>query len=217
GVYFHTDAVQSGGILDLNVSKLHIDLASFSSHKFYGPKGIGALYIKKGTKMSSLIHGGHQEKRRRAGTENVTGIIGFGKAYELASREKKKERERLKRLRDYFIEGLFKNIGDVYLNGHPEKRLPNNISISIKYVEGESMLLNLDLKGIASSSGSACTSDTLEPTHVLKAIGIPLPLAHGCLRFSFGKWTTKEELDYVLKVFPKIIKNLRKISPKKFK
>jgi cysteine desulfurase len=217
GVCFHTDAVQTAGILDVNVDELFVDLLSISAHKFYGPKGIGALYIRKGTKLETLIHGGHQEKRRRAGTENVPGVIGFGKAMEIASLEKAEYRKKLTYLRGKLINGIFETIDNVYLNGHPKERLPNNVNVSIEFVEGESLLLNLDMKGIACSSGSACTSDTLEPSHVLLAIGVPKVIAHGSLRFSIGRWTTEEDIDYLLSALPEVVNKLRAMSPLKQK
>jgi len=162
---------------------MNIDLLSVSSHKLYGPKGVGALYFKKGTKLAQLIHGGEQEKRRRAGTENVAGIVGFGKACEIAEKEMKQEAKRLTGLREKLIKGLFKKISEITLNGHAEKRLPNNINISVKYIEGESMILNLDLEGICASTGSACTSGSLEPSHVLTALGVSAEHSHGSIRF----------------------------------
>ncbi len=213
GIYFHTDAVQTAGILDVNVNDLKVDLLALSAHKFYGPKGVGALYIRKGTRMVPFIHGGHQERRRRAGTENTSGIIGLGKAAEIAQETKEKEAKRLRELRDYMIKEIFNQIENVRLNGHPIQRLPGNINVSIEFVEGESLLLNLDLAGIAASSGSACTSDTLEPSHVLKAIGVPIQVAHGSIRFTLGKWTTKEDIDYTLEKLVETVKKLRSISP----
>jgi cysteine desulfurase len=212
-IYFHTDAVQTFGHLPINVDELGVDLLSVSAHKLYGPKGVGALYIRKGTRMVSFLHGGEQEGRRRASTENVPGIAGFGKAVDIARAEMEKEAERLTRLRDKLISGLSEKIEDLELNGHPEKRLPNNVSVCIKFVEGESMLLNLDMEGIAASTGSACSSASLEPSHVLLAIGVSHELAHGSLRFSLGKWTTEKEIDRVLEVLPGIVLKLRAMSP----
>ncbi len=212
-VYFHTDAVQAFGSLPIDVEKMNIDLLSVSSHKLYGPKGIGALYIKKGTKIENLIHGGEQEKRRRPGTENVAGIAGFGRACEIANKEMKTEAVRITALREKLIKGLFKAVPEVILNGHAEKRLPNNVNIFVKYIEGESMILNLDLEGICASTGSACTSGSLEPSHVLTALGVPVEQSHGSIRFSLGKFTTEEEIEAVLKKFPEIVKRLRSLSP----
>jgi cysteine desulfurase len=214
-IYFHTDAVQTVGHIPVNVDKLGVDLLSISAHKFYGPKGIGALYIRKGTKIHPLIHGGEQEQRKRAGTENVAGIVGMGKVIEISILELDKERERLINLRDYFIKEVEKRIEEVYLNGPREIRLPNNINFSFAYIEGESILLNLDLEGIAVSTGSACSSASLEPSHVLSAIGLPIELAHSAVRFTLGHYTTKEDLDYTLEVLEKTVKRLRDISPYK--
>ncbi|MBI4743250.1 MAG: cysteine desulfurase NifS [Actinobacteria bacterium] len=213
GIYFHTDAVQAIGAVPVNVNDLNVDLLALSAHKFYGPKGVGALYIRKGTRMMSLINGGHQERRRRAGTENVPGIVGLGKAIELAVSKMEERSKQLTFLRDKLINGILDNIENVRLNGHPEKRLPNNANFSFEFVEGESMLLNLDLVGVAVSSGSACTSDTLEPSHVLSAMKVPIEIAHGSVRFTLGKNTTEEDIDYVLEVLPPIIKKLRQMSP----
>ncbi len=212
-IYFHVDAVQTVGILDVRVDELQADLVSISAHKFYGPKGIGGLYIRKGTELEVLIHGGHQEKERRAGTENVPGIIGFGKAMEIASGEKAEYREKLLLLRQKLITGILESVDNVYLNGHPQKRLPNNINFGFEFIEGESLFLNLDSQGIACSSGSACTSDTAEPSHVLLAIGVPTVLARGSLRFSIGRWTTEEDVDYLLSILPDAVRRLRDLSP----
>ena len=213
GVYFHTDAVQTVGHVSVDVNELGVDLLSMSAHKIYGTKGVGALYIRKGTKMISFIHGGGQERRRRAGTENVPGIVGFGRAVELAWQEMNEEAERLTHLRDKFIKGLMEKIEHIHLNGHPIKRLPNNVNVSVDFVEGESMLLNLDLEGICASTGSACSSGGLEPSHVLLAMGLPAERAHGSLRFSLGKWTTEEEIKQVLDILPRIVAKLRAMSP----
>ncbi len=213
GVYFHTDAVQTVGHIPVEVNKLGVDLLAMSAHKLYGPKGMGALYIRKGTKLVSFIHGGEQERRRRAGTENVPGIIGFGKAAEIAQQEIAGEAERLTYLRDRLINGLLERIDHTRLNGHPVNRLPNNVNISVDYVEGESMLLNLDLEGICASTGSACNSSSLEPSHVLLAMGLSHEQAHGSLRFSLGKWTTEEEIVRVLDALPRIVAKLRAMSP----
>jgi len=212
-IYFHTDAVQAFGALPIDVEKMNIDLMSVSSHKLYGPKGVGALYFRKGTKIFPLIHGGEQEKRRRAGTENVAGIVGFGRACEIAQKEMSSEVKRLTALREKLIKGLFKRIPEITLNGHPEKRLPNNVNISVKYIEGESMILNLDLEGICASTGSACTSGSLEPSHVLTALGVSAEHSHGSIRFSMGKFTTVEDIDTVLTKMPEIVDRLRKLSP----
>jgi cysteine desulfurase len=212
-IYFHTDAVQTLGHIPVNVNNLKVDLLAVSAHKLYGPKGVGALYIRKGTRITPFMHGGEQEKRRRASTENVPGIVGFGKAAELARLEMDEEAERLTALRNRFIKGLTINIEDIRLNGHPTARLPNNVSINVTYVEGESMVLNLDLEGICASTGSACSASSLEPSHVLIATGLPHELAHGSLRFTMGKWTTEEDINHVLEVLPGIIANLRAMSP----
>ncbi|MBU4310819.1 aminotransferase class V-fold PLP-dependent enzyme, partial [bacterium] len=212
-IYFHTDAVQTTGHLPIDVDKLNVDLLSMSSHKFYGPKGAGALYIRKGTRVISFIHGGEQERRRRASTENVPGIVGFGRAVEIAKEEMDEEGKRLASLRNRLIKGILERIEEVRLNGHPEKRLPNNVNVSVEFVEGESMLLNLDLAGIAVSTGSACSSSTLEPSHVLLAIGLSPVIAHGSLRLTLGRGTEEEDIDQVLEVLPKIIQRLRAMSP----
>jgi cysteine desulfurase len=213
GVYFHTDAVQSVGHIPINVDELGVDLLSMSAHKLYGPQGVGALYIRKGTKLVSLMHGGEQERGRRAGTYNVPGIIGFGRAAEIAQQEMEEEIERLTQLRDKLISGLMERINHIHLNGHPHQRLPNNINISIDFVEGESMCLGLDLEGICCSTGSACASSTIEPSHVLLATGLSPERAHGSLRFTLGKWTTEEEIDRLLEVLPRIVTKLRATSP----
>jgi cysteine desulfurase len=213
GIYFHTDAVQTAGHIPVDVNELGVDLLSMSAHKLYGPKGVGALFIRKGTKITPFMHGGGQEKRRRSGTENVPGIVGFGKAAELARQDMGREAGRLTLLRDKLIKGIFKHIDHIYLNGHPVKRLPNNVNISFDFVEGESMCLNLDLEGICASTGSACGSSSLEPSHVLLALGLRHEQAHGSLRFTLGKWTTEEEINRVLEVLPGIVAKLRAMSP----
>jgi len=213
GIYFHTDAVQAVGHIPVNADELGAALLSMSAHKLYGPKGVGALYIRKGTKLIPFMHGGEQERRRRASTENVPGIVGFGKAVELAQQEMSEEAGRLAYLRDQLIKGLLEQIDHTRLNGHPLNRLPNNVNISVDFVEGESMLLNLDLEGICASTGSACSSSSLEPSHVLLALGLSPEQAHGSLRFSLGKWTTEEEIGRVLEVLPKIVAKLRAMSP----
>ncbi len=213
GVYFHTDAVQVVGKLPFSVKKIGFDLLSLSAHKFYGPKGIGAIYIKKGTKILTFINGGHQEKGKRGGTENVSGIVGLGKASEIASQEMEKEMVYVKNLRDKLENGIKKKIPEIVINGHLEKRLYNTLNLCVKYVEGESILLNLDFEGICASSGSACTSGSLEPSHVLLAIGLSHEVAHGSLRFSLGKYNKEEDVDKVLEVLPGIVEKLREISP----
>jgi len=213
GVYFHTDAVQAVGKVIFDVKTVGADLLSMSAHKIYGPKGVGAIYIKKGTKIDSIMHGGHHEMNKRAGTENVAGIVGLGKAAELAKKEIVEEVRKLKELRDYFYKGVISNIPHVRLNGDPEKRLPNTLNVGFKYLEGESIILNLDLEGIAASTGSACTSGTLEPSHVLTGMGIDAADAQGSVRFSLGRDNTKEDIDYVLAALPPIIQRLREMSP----
>jgi len=213
GIYFHTDAVQTVGHIPVDVNELGVNLLSVSAHKFYGPKGVGALYIRKGTKLASFMHGGGQENRRRASTENVPDIVGLGKAVEISRREMKEEAERLTVLRDKLIAGLQERIDRVHLNGHSVFRLPNNVNISVDFIEGESMLLNLDLEGICVSTGSACSSSSLEPSHVLRAMGYSHERAHGSLRFTLGKWTTEEDIGRVLEVLPKIVARLRAMSP----
>ena len=213
GVYFHTDAVQTTGQLPIDVSDLGVDLLSISAHKLYGPKGIGALYIRKGTKLVPFMHGGGQERNRRGSTENVPGIVGFGKATEIALKSMGSEIERQTGLRDRLIKGIPEQINGVRLNGHPTMRLPNNINVSIDYVEGESMLLNLDLENICASTGSACSSSSLEASHVLLALGLGHEQAHSSLRFTMGKWTTEEDIDRVMEVLPGIVNRLRAMSP----
>ena len=213
GILFHTDAVQAFGQVPINVDEDQIDMLSASGHKLNGPKGIGFLYIRKGVKIRSFIHGGAQERRRRAGTENVPGIVGFGKAVERAvstmEARTKKERE----LRDYLIERIEKEIPYCRLNGDRTKRLPNNVNFSFRFIEGESLLIMLDMKGICASSGSACTSGSLDPSHVLLAIGLPHEIAHGSLRMTLSEETTKEDLDYVVENLKEIVSNLRSMSP----
>jgi cysteine desulfurase len=213
GVLLHTDAVQTAGHIPVDVNDLGVAFLSMSAHKLYGPKGVGALYIRKGVNLASFVHGGEQESRRRAGTENVPGIVGFGKAAELALKEMPEEMRQLTRLRDKLIAGLMERIKDTRLNGHPVRRLPNNVNLSIKYVEGESMLLNLDLAGIYASTGSACSSGSLEASHVLLALGLPHQQARGSLRFTLGKWTTDKEIEQVIEVLPPIVARLRAMSP----
>ncbi len=213
GAYMHTDAVQTAGHIPVDVNELGVDLLSMSAHKLYGPKGVGALYVRKGTKLSPLIHGGEQERKHRAGTENVPGIVGFGKAADLARIEAADETERLIRLRNALIAGVLEQISDSQINGHPSNRLPNNAHLSFDFVEGESMLLHLDMEGICASTGSACSSGSLEPSHVLLALGLSHQLAHGSLRFSLGKWSTDEDVARVLDTLPAIVTKLRAMSP----
>ena len=213
GIVFHTDAVQAVGHLPIDVEEMNIDLLSLSGHKLYGPKGIGALYVRKGIKLKPFIHGGAQERGRRAGTENVPGIVGLGEAVRLASAEMEEERARLVSLRDRLIEGILTCIPHSRLNGHPQKRLPGNVNISFEFIEGESMLLLLDMKGICASSGSACTSGSLDPSHVLLAIGLPHEKAHGSLRLTLGHFNTDEDVDVVLRELPPIVQRLREMSP----
>ncbi len=213
GVLFHTDAVQAVGNVKIDVKDLNIDLLSLSGHKFYGPKGIGALYIKKGVKISSFIHGGHQERGKRASTENVPAIIGLGKAMELATANLDEYNKKLIELREKTIEGLFAKVPYIRLNGHRHNRLPGNVNISFEFIEGESLLLMLDMKGIYGSSGSACSSGSLDPSHVLLAIGLPHEIAHGSLRLTFGDENTQEDVDYILEVIPQMVTKLRDMSP----
>jgi len=213
GVYFHSDAVQTVGHIPVKVDDLNVDLLSLSAHKFYGPKGVGALYIKKGTRIERFLHGGDQERNRRASTQNTPGIVGLGKAIELCSLKMEEEAKFQSGLRDRLIAEIPKRIPAVYLNGHPTKRLPNNVNFSIKYIEGESILLSLDMLGIAASTGSACTSSSLEPSHVLLAIGLTHEIAHGSLRITLGRWTRKEDIDYLLEQLPPVVEKLRKMSP----
>jgi len=212
-VYFHTDAVQTFGHLPINVDDLGVSLLSASAHKLCGPKGIGILYIRKGVKISQFMHGGEQERGRRASTHNVPGIVGLGKAVELAEKALPEEMERLSRLRDIFIQGVLTGIENTRLNGHPVLRLPNNANICVQYIEGEAMILRLDMSGIACSSGSACSSTSMEPSHVLKSIGLAPEFAHGALRFSLGRHTTAEDIELVLAALPGMVEKLRSISP----
>jgi cysteine desulfurase len=214
-IYFHTDAVQAIGNIEIDLKKLDVDLLTLSGHKFNGPKGVGVLYIKDGTKIDNFIHGGGQEKGKRASTENVANIVGLGTAIELAIKDIDKKSKYLINLREKCIKGIMDNIPDTILNGDPVKRLPGNVSVCFKYIEGESILLMLDQLGICASSGSACTSGSLEPSHVLLAIGLPHEIAHGSLRLSFSKDNTGKEVDYLLEVLPGIIEKLRAMSPLK--
>lgn len=212
GILFHTDAVQAIGAIPIDVNAMNIDMLSMSGHKFHGPKGIGVLYIRKGVRPDIFMHGGAQERGQRAGTENLAGIVGIGKAIELATQNLEANAARMSRLRDKLIDGILAEIPDVRLNGPREGRLPNNVNVSIRYIEGEAMLLRLDLAGIAGSSGSACTSGSLDPSHVLLAIGLPHEIAHGSLRLSLGTDTTEADVDEVLRVLPGIVKDLRAMS-----
>jgi cysteine desulfurase len=212
GILMHTDAVQSMGNLPVDVNDLNVDLLSFSAHKIYGPKGSGALYVRRGTRLKPIVHGGSQERKLRPGTENVPGIIGLAKAVELAVQEREERQAHLLQLREKLIAGLTA-VPDVTINGSLEHRLPGNVNISVKYVEGESLILSLDMKGIAVSSGSACTSGSLEPSHVLLCMGLNHMQAHGSLRMSLGRDNTEEDIDYVLQVFPEIVERLRAMSP----
>lgn len=213
GIPFHTDAVQAIGNVPIDVNAQKIDLLSLSAHKFYGPKGVGALYVRKGTKIDNLIHGGGQEGRRRAGTENVAGIAGLGKAIELASADIGGHNRKIRAMRDRLLAGIMGKIPRVYLNGHPEKRLPGNINVSFEFIEGESMLLLLDDAGICASTGSACTSGSLEPSHVLLATGLPVAISHGSLRLTLGDANTDADMDYVIETLPGIVSRLRAMSP----
>ena len=213
GITFHTDAVQTFGRIPMTVDDLNVDLLSASGHKIYGPKGVGILYIRKGTRIQQFIHGGEQEQGRRASTHNVPGIVGMGKAVELAGSDLQEEAVRLSSLRDRMIRGILDTIDDSRLNGHPVLRLPNNVNVSIEYVEGESLLLSLDMEGIACSTGSACSSSSLEPSHVLMAIGLPHETAHGSLRFTLGRYTTQDDVDWVIETLAGIVVRLRAMSP----
>jgi cysteine desulfurase len=212
-IYFHTDAVQAVGNEVIDVKDMNIDLLSLSAHKIHGPKGVGALYIKKGTRIHNLIHGGAQEKNKRAGTENVPGIAGLGRAAEIAYNNFDQKREKLIKLRDRLIEKIDKEIPECQLNGHREKRLPGNVNFSFKYIEGESLLLYLDMEGISASSGSACTSGSLDPSHVLMSIGLPHEIAHGSLRLSLSDYNTEEDVDYTVEKLINVVKRLRQMSP----
>jgi len=213
GVYFHSDAVQTVGHIPVNVDELKVDLLSISAHKLYGPKGVGALYVRKGTRLVSLMHGGGQEKKRRAGTENAPAIVGLGKAVELARHDLGEEARRLSYLRDKLVKGLGERIDHIHLNGHPSQRLPNNVNVSVDFAEGESMVLNLDLEGICVSTGSACSSASLEPSHALLALGLSPEQAHGSLRFSLGRENNEEDVERVWEVLPGIVARLRAMSP----
>lgn len=209
GVLFHTDAVQAVGAIPVDVQAMHADLLSLSAHKFHGPKGVGALYVRKGVRLDNLVHGGAQERGLRAGTENLAGIVGLGKAIEMATAHLEDNAVHMTRMRDRLIAGIMERVPEVRLNGHPTDRLPNNCNLSFQGVEGEALLLRLDLAGIAGSSGSACTSGTLDPSHVLLAIGLPVAMAHGSLRLTLGADTTEEDIDAVLERLPPIVADLR--------
>lgn len=213
GVLMHTDAVQSVGKLPVDVNDLGVDLLSFSGHKIHGPKGVGALYVRKGTKLKPLITGGHHERGRRAGTENVPGIIGMGKACELAMKNLDRHSAHVATLRDELQQRIFREIPHIRLNGHPSERLPNTLNVSVESIEGETMLIQCDMKGIALSTGSACSSGSLDPSHVLIAMGIPHETVHGSLRFSFGPDNTMEDADYIMEHLPGIVATARAISP----
>ncbi|TWH48908.1 cysteine desulfurase NifS [Sporomusa sp. KB1] len=213
GIYFHTDAVQAVGSYPIDVKELNIDLLSMSGHKFYASKGVGALYIRRGVKIEEIQHGGGHERNLRAGTENVPGIVGLGKAAEIAKRDMEKKTAYIKGLRDKVIATILEKIPHVKLNGHPDLRLPGNVNFSFLYIEGESLLLNLDMKGIAASSGSACTSGSLDPSHVLLAMGLVHEVAHGSLRVTLGRGNTEEDINYFLEILPEIVEKLRSMSP----
>ena len=213
GVYFHTDSVQTVGNIPVDVDELGADLLSMSGHKLYGPKGIGAIYIRNGTRVHRLIHGGEQEKGMRAGTENIAGIVGLGVAAEVAEGELDEKVSRIAALRDRLVKGMQESVDDVFMNGHPTLRLPNNAHFGIRFIEGEAMCLQLDTVGICASTGSACSSEALEPSHVLLAMGVDPLEAHGSVRFSLGRGTTGEDIDYVLEKFPPIVERLRSMSP----
>lgn len=212
-ITFHTDAVQTFGKLPTKVDDLGVNLLSASSHKIYGPKGVGFLYVRKGTRIMPVLYGGHQERSLRPGTENVPGIVGFGVAAELMARESGSEDERLRKMRDRLWEGIKAKIPHIRLHGHPEKRLAGTLNVGFDYVEGESIILGLDEYGICAASGSACTSDALEPSHVLSAMGVPPERSHGAIRFSIGRENTEEDIDKLLEVLPKVVENLRSFSP----
>jgi len=211
--YLHVDATAANGQVPIDVKDEGIDLLTMSSNDMYGPKGVGALYIKKGTRIEPMIHGGGQERGLRSGTENLPSIVGFGKAAEIAKKEMPIESERLKKLRDKLVKGMLDPISYSFLNGHPTKRLPNNVAVRFSFIEGESILLSLDMMGVAASSGSACTAKTLEPSHVLRALGLRHEEAHGSLLFTLGKQNTEEEVGYVINIMPDIVQRLRAMSP----
>lgn len=211
--YFHTDACQAAGYLDLNVNTLGVDMLTLNGSKVYGPKGVGILYLRNGVKIEPLVYGGGQEKNLRSGTENIASIVGLARALEIADEEKEEEAERLTKLGEKLKEGILKKIPKTFLNGHPTNRLPNNINMTILDIEGEALILHLDNYGIYTSTGSACTSQSLDPSHVILAMGLPYEAAHGSLRFAMGRYTTEEDIDYVLEKLPGVVENLRSISP----
>jgi cysteine desulfurase len=214
-IYFHTDAVQAAGKIPINVKDMNIDMLSISGHKFYGPKGVGVFYIRKGVKIQPMMLGGHHEFNKRAGTENVPAIVGIAKACDVAAEGFKHPEKgmKIKELRDSLEKGILEKIPEVIVNGHPEKRMDNTLNVSIKYIEGEGMLIHMDFEGICASSGSACTSGSLDPSHVLLAIGLDHGTAHGSIRFSFSKYSTQEDVDKVLQVLPPVVEKLRNMSP----
>ena len=213
GICFHTDAVQTAGHIPVNVDELGVDLLAISGHKLYGPKGVGVLYVRKGTRIAPLIHGGGQERGLRSSTENVPGVVGLGRAAEIAGAEMAAEAERVTRLRDRLADGLLQRIPQIRLNGHPVRRLPNNVNVSVASVEGEALAVSLDQEGIAASTGSACSSETMEASPVLTAMGVPVELARGSVRFSLGRDTTDADIDRVTEAFPRIVGKLRAVSP----
>ncbi|HNW28661.1 MAG TPA: aminotransferase class V-fold PLP-dependent enzyme, partial [Spirochaetota bacterium] len=213
GIPFHVDAVQAAGKIPIEVNRIQCDLLTISGHKFHAPKGIGALYVRRGTRMRPILYGGHQEKGRRPGTENVPGIIGMGKAAELALKHLPDYATKVKALRDRLEKGLLSSFKNSSLNGEAGKRVPNTTNVGFGYIEGEAILLYLDGMGIAASSGSACSSGSLEPSHVLRAMGVPFTSAHGSIRFSLSRYTVAEEIDYVLSVMPEVVNRLLEISP----
>lgn len=212
GILMHTDAIQTAGVLPINVQELNVDLLSLSAHKFYGPKGIGSLYLRKGVRLVPLVHGGAQERKRRAGTEDVAAIVGLAKALELSDQDRIDDGKKISSLRDRLFKGLL-DIPETRINGSLKNRLPNNVNVCFRYIEGESLLLNLDMKGIAASSGSACTSGSLDPSHVLLALGLSHEIAHGSLRLTLGRHNTETEIDYVLESLVPIVARLREMSP----
>jgi cysteine desulfurase len=212
-VIFHTDTVQSFGKIPIDVDKMNVDLLSISAHKLYGPKGVGALYIRKKVRLMPLMHGGPHERKLRAGTENVPGIVGLGRATEIAIKNMDEESKRIKDLRDMLHNGLLSNLTHLHLNGHPTERLPGTLNLGFEYIEGESIILSLDMKGICASTGSACTSGSLEPSHVLSAMGVDPVISQGSIRFSLGRINTKKDIEYCLEVIPAIVKRLREMSP----
>jgi len=212
-VYFHTDAVQAAGKIPIDVQKLNVDMLSVSGHKIYGPKGVGAIYIRKGVRIAPLSHGGHHERSRRAGTENVPAIVGLAKALELMVGEMENQNKHLRNLTEAFYKKLMESIPDVVLHGDLDRRIPNTLNLSFKGVEGESIILSLDMKGVAVASGSACTSGTLEPSHVLSAMGVDPAIAQGAIRFSFGRDNVMEDVEYVARILPEIVQRLRSMSP----